>query len=123
MSYEVHAVPGRLRIKIPGMRRNVRLAQEVNHRLNSLFGVESTSANTLTGSVIVCYDPEVITPSTILTFLSRENYIDSTKAVVNEQPAGGTFARASEVACKALLGLALDHAFKGSPLSILAAFI
>lgn len=123
MSYEVHAVPGRLRIKIPNMRRNIRLAQEVNHRLNGLFGVESTSANTLTGSVIVCYDAEVVSSSTILTFLSREGYVDSTKTVSEEQPADDTFARASEVACKALLGLALDHAFKGSPLSILTAFI
>lgn len=123
MSYDLHAVPGRLRIKIPGLRRNRHLADELCRQLNRLYGVESTSANSLTGSVLVCYDSGVISSAAILTFLSRENYIDLTKSVSGEQSKEDAFARVSEAACKALLGLALDRALKGSPLSILTAFI
>lgn len=123
MGYDLHTVPGRLRIKIPGLRRNHRLASELRLRLNSLYGVESTSANTMTGSVLVCYDPGIISNASILTYLSRENYIDLAQSVSSDHHAEDAFARVGQAACKALLGLALDRALKGSPLSILTAFI
>jgi hypothetical protein len=123
MSYYLHDVPGRLRIKIPDLRRNLHLAQELQRLLNSFSGIESTTANTLTGSLVVCYDPEIISSSAILTFLSREKYIDLAKAVSSEQHMEKALARAGQAASKALLGLALDRALQGSPFAILAAFI
>ena len=118
-----HTVPGRLRIKIPGLRRNLRLGKELHELLNRLSGVRSTSANILTGSLVVTYDPKMISSGSILTFLSRERYIDLAKPVRDEQHADDVFARVGEAACKAVIGIALDRALKDSPLSILAALI
>jgi hypothetical protein len=123
MSFYLHDVPGRLRIKIPDLRRNLHLGQELQRLLNSFSGIESTTANTLTGSLVVCYDPEIISSSSILTFLSREKYIDLAKAVSSEQHMEKALSLAGQAASKALLGLALDRALQGSPLAILAAFI
>lgn len=123
MSYYLHDVPGRLRIKIPHLRRNIRLAQELHRLLNSLSGVESTTANTVTGSVLVRYDPEIINSTSILTFLSREKYIDLAQGVSSERDLDKALAHAGQVAAKALLGLALDRALQGSPFAILTAFI
>lgn len=123
MAYYLHDVPGRLRIKIPELRRNLHLAQELHRLLNSVSGVESTTANAVTGSIIVHYDPEITSSSSILTFLAREKYIDLAKAVSSEQHVEKALARAGQVASKALLGIALDRALQGSPFAILTAFI
>lgn len=123
MSYYLHDVPGRLRIKIPDLKRNILLAQELSRLLNDLSGVESATANAVTGSIIVHYDPEITSSSSILTFLAREKHIDLAKAVSSEKHLEKALAHVGRAASKALLGLALDRAFQGSPLSILTALI
>jgi hypothetical protein len=123
MAYYLHDVPGRLRIKIHDLRRNLQLAQDLRRLLNSFSGVESTNANTLTGSVTVHYDPEIISSGSILTFLAGEKYIDLAKTVSSERHMEKTFAQVGQAASKALLGLALDRALQGSPFAILTAFI
>jgi len=123
MCYYLHDVPGRLRIKIPNLRRNLSLAQELVPLLNSLCGVQSATANTVTGSITVHYDPEIISSSSILTFLAGEKYIDLAKAITSEQHMEKAISRVGQAASKALLGLALDRALEGSPFAILTAFI
>jgi hypothetical protein len=123
MGYYLHDVPGRLRIKIPELRRNPRLAMELDRLLNSLFGVESIEANTVTGSVTVRYDHKIISSSAVITFLVREKYIDMTKTVSDERHMENTLAHVSKAVSKALLGVVLDRALEGSPLAILTAFI
>ena len=81
MGYYLHEVPGRLRIQIPALKRSPRRAQEVQDLLEDVSGIKSTSVNTVTGSVIVHYDPEIVNSGAILTLLSREEYIDVTRAV------------------------------------------
>jgi copper chaperone CopZ len=123
MGYYLHEVPGRLRIQIPGLKRNPQRAQDVRDLLESLSGVKSASVNTFTGSILVHYDPEIVHSRTILSLLSREEYIDVSRAISNQQYVEATFSQASHVASKALLGFALDRALAGSPLAILTAFI
>ncbi|MGO9567978.1 MAG: HMA2 domain-containing protein [Desulfomonilaceae bacterium] len=123
MGYYLHEVPGRLRIQISSLKRNSQRAQEVQDLLEDLSGIKSTSVNTVTGSVIVHYDPDIVHSRTILTLLSREEYIDVARAVSSHQYVETTLSKAGHLASKALLGFALDRALQGSPLSILAAFI
>jgi len=52
----VHALPGRVRICFPQIKRNPARAQEVKGILAGLPGVEGVSANTTTGSVVIEYD-------------------------------------------------------------------
>jgi hypothetical protein len=126
MSYYLHEVPGRLRVRIPALRRNARDAQEIQRLLKSLSGIISTSVNTMTGSVTVNYDPEFVSSVAILTLLSREGYIDVAEVLPSRQQVQrteGSIGQVGKVVSKALLGIALDRALQGTPLSILTAFI
>ncbi|MBI5251747.1 MAG: hypothetical protein HY912_19820 [Desulfomonile tiedjei] len=123
MAYYVHEVPGRLRIKIPNLKRNPQLAEDLQELLNSLSGINSISVNTVIGSMIVLYDPETVSSGAILTFLSREGYIDVAKAISSEQHLEQALGAVGKAASKALIGFALDRALQGSPFAILAAFI
>ena len=123
MTYYFHEVPGRLRIKIPALRRNSILAADIHDLLDGLSGIESTSVNIVTGSIIVHYDPERLSSCAILTLLSREEYIDMAKGLSTERQLENTLSSVGHLASKALLGFALDRALQGSPFAILTAFI
>lgn len=123
MGYYLHEIPGRLRIKIPALRRNQENAREIQVLLRNLSGVKTTSVNTVTGSMIVNYDPEFLSSSAILAFLSRERYIDLAEAVSSQEYIEKSLGSIGRAASKALLGLALDRALQGSPLSILTVLI
>ncbi len=123
MAVYLHEVPGRLRIQIPALKRSPLRAQQVQDLLEDLSGIKSTSVNTVTGSIIIHYDPDILHSGAILTLLSREEYIDLASAVPSHQYVETALSKAGQVASKALLGFALDRALQGSPLSILTAFI
>jgi len=123
MAFYLHEVPGRLRIQIPALKRSPLRAQEVQDLLEDLSGIKSTSVNTVTGSIVIHYDPDIVHSRTILTLLSREEYIDVTRADPSHQYVETALSKAGHVASKALIGFALDRALQGSPLSILTAFI
>ncbi len=123
MAFYLHEVPGRLRIQIPALKRSPLRAQEVQDLFEDLPGIKSTSVNTVTGSIIIHYDSDILHSRSIMTLLSREEYIDSARAVSSHQYVETALSKAGHVASKALLGFALDRALQGSPLSILTAFI
>lgn len=57
MTSYVHHLPGRLRIKLPSLKRNARYAATLQTTLSALPGVRDVRVNTLTGSLLVGYDP------------------------------------------------------------------
>jgi Heavy metal associated domain 2 len=58
----VHAMPGRVRIKISRLKGKVVAAREIQDRLSEVRGVQRVEANSVTGSVLVLYDPEQMDP-------------------------------------------------------------
>jgi hypothetical protein len=56
----VHAIPGRIRLKVAGMRGNPRMADEVEERLVGMQGVRTVEASPVTGSVLVVFDTEEV---------------------------------------------------------------
>jgi hypothetical protein len=52
----VHAIPGRIRLKVASVRDNSPLASELRHRLAAIPGVKQVEANPRTGSVLILYD-------------------------------------------------------------------
>jgi copper chaperone CopZ len=56
----MHAVPGRLRLKVAKVRRDADFAREVRSRLGPLSGIQSVEVNPATGSVLVCYDTRTL---------------------------------------------------------------
>jgi len=74
-SLYVHALEGRLRIKIPKVKGAAGEAQEVERYLRQFTGVEDVSANPVTGSVLILYNPRLIDQGDIFSFLKEVGYL------------------------------------------------
>jgi hypothetical protein len=62
----VHAVPGRIRLKISRLKRDPKYAVAIRDRLLTLPGVRRVEANPLTASVVVSYnDPATTLPALV----------------------------------------------------------
>ncbi|MDR3603382.1 MAG: hypothetical protein P4L38_02015 [Syntrophaceae bacterium] len=123
MGFYVHETPGRLRLKIPSLKRNVELADELTLLLCEKQGIDSIEVNALTGSIKINFDESQVTSTTLLNLLSQEGHIDLAKLVSSSRYMDTVFSQAGWVASKAIVGLALDKALEGSSLSIIAALI
>lgn len=53
----VHFLPGRVRVKLSGLKGNTALAREVQHTLVAIDGIQHVEVSPITGSVLVLYDP------------------------------------------------------------------
>jgi hypothetical protein len=62
----VHAVPGRLRFRSTILKAQPDLAAELIGRMRRIPGVAHVSLNPITGSLVVCYDPAVISAETVV---------------------------------------------------------
>jgi copper chaperone CopZ len=123
MSYYVHDVPGRLRVKIPTLKGNAATAEKIQELLKTLCGIRDITASTVTGSVIVNYDNDTVSSRQILDILKNEGHFDASRAVTNEEYIQSAFTKAGNVVGKALFGLFVEKAFKGTPLSLLTVLI
>jgi copper chaperone CopZ len=123
MSPYVHNVPGRMRVKIPVLRNNKSKVLEIQETLSLLEGVEEISANTVTGSIVVNYDPDALKPWEILGLLEDSGYLNQSKTIANDSSLNNGSSVAGEAIGKAIFGWAVGKAFERSGLSILAAFI
>lgn len=54
----VHALPGRVRLKVARLRGDPALAREAQTRLAGVPGITAIEANPTTGSLLVCFEPE-----------------------------------------------------------------
>jgi hypothetical protein len=52
----VHASPGRIRLKVAGVKDNPVLAEEIRRRIATAQGVQQVETNPITGSVLVLYN-------------------------------------------------------------------
>src|SRR5262245_16397987 len=65
------AVPGRLRVRVEGLRRSPSLATRIVERLVALAPVASASANPITGSVLVIFDVTRVTANQLVVEIVR----------------------------------------------------
>lgn len=75
VSTYVHALEGRLRIKLPKIKRALREALEVELRLEQVAGVEEVCANPTTGNVLILYNPRILKQGEIISFLMELGYL------------------------------------------------
>lgn len=123
MIYYLHEIPGRIRVKIPAMKRNPALAEEVCAFSLGIHGVTSAVPNTLTGSLIVLYDPERTSSDEILEALDRHKYFDRARAVTSDEYIRNKVSRATHIVSKAMGGAFMDVALEGSGLGFLSVLI
>ena len=55
-----HALPGRVRLKIPGVKDNPELARQAQEKLGRVPGVQRVEANPATGSLLILYDSALL---------------------------------------------------------------
>ena len=56
----VHALPGRVRVKLPRLQGNAALAREIERTLTPLESIQHVETSTTTGSVLVLYEPRLL---------------------------------------------------------------
>ncbi len=103
-----HAIDGRMRLGIPGVKGSWAKAQELKDRIVNYQGIYDVRPNPTTGNVLIVYDPQRISQYDILKSLCELGYLSnggSTAAGLQTISAGGSdwgsaFAR---VALEALL--------------------
>lgn len=123
MKYYIHELPGRLRIKIPTLRKNQRLAMEIDHLLFDLIGVNDINVNTITGSVVINFDPKTITTDAILGALAEKGHINIKDLMESRNERADVYQMVGEAASRAIFGFAIEKAFAGSPYLILTALV
>lgn len=123
MSYYLHDVPGRLRIKTPLIKRNEKLAKHVERFLAQINGIQSVTTNPLTGSITMTYDEKKVSSRMLLDTLQTRGIFDSARAVTNDQYVRSTASKASQVVYKAVVGAFVERAFEGSALSLLTVLL
>lgn len=84
-----HYIRGRLRLRVPSMRGDSRLALFVEKALGCVRGIESVSANPILGTVLVKFDERAISPEIVITAVSRcfdfQNAVKSRRSIVGNE--------------------------------------
>lgn len=74
----LHHVPGRLRVRLPALKRDAAAAAALRSDLLAIPGVRSALANSWTGSLTIHYDRKRFEPAELWTALLRLGYIERT---------------------------------------------
>lgn len=113
--HHVHHVPGRLRIRIPELKRDADKSQAFAKALRGIAGVQVVETNVLTGSLLVYYEEKVTNERAILRVLGIEHAIPAPSS------AGST--RLERKVADAVLWYALEKAVERSVPLLLAALL
>jgi hypothetical protein len=112
-----------MRIKIPAIQHRSRKAEDIQQLLLQHEGVEHVRTTTLTGSVVVHYDPDLITPDEIVNILRYENFVDETRLAPYDAHLFTSTHRAGRALGRAAVSWAVGRALEGSGLGFLAVLI
>lgn len=123
MSYYVHNVPGRLRVKTPAVKRNKDVADEIRKTLSTINGIATVDINLTTGSILINYNPATVQYKDIVGMLQRKGYFDTSKAITNDQYIQTAASKAGNIVGKAIFGTFVEKAFEGSALSLITLLI
>jgi len=123
MSYYIHNVPGRLRVKTPLVKRNQEVADEIRKILSTMSGIATVDINLTTGSILINYNPKQVGDKEIVNTLQRKGYFDTSKALNNDQYLHEAASQAGNFVGKVIFGTVVDKALEGSALSLISLFI
>jgi hypothetical protein len=104
LSHYVHSIPGRLRVKTPAIKKNSAEAKKVERLLISIRGIQSLQINLTTGSVLVLYNADDLTPEYLLGVLFVAGYIEPTKVVTHDEVVHSALTRAGKTVGSLVVG-------------------
>lgn len=108
MAHYIHHVPGRLRIRTPRLKRDTIRAEAAEALVLTIDGVTAARANSMTGSLTVGYQRDVVSAETILDALALRGYYQPELVQHADHQLPAMAARAGNVLGKALFGMALE---------------
>jgi hypothetical protein len=106
VSSYVHALEGRLRIKIPEVKAAPSQAREVESHLQLLTGMEEVAANPLTGNVLILYDPTLLREDQIISTLQELGFLEEASP---RSKGDGMAERLTSVVASSLMEVALTR--------------
>jgi hypothetical protein len=115
MNSLIHHVPGRLRVRVPAIKKSGHQAALLSAALQETHGISSAEPNVVTGSIVILYDQRSISGDAILSFLRERGDIGC------EGPRAGVRMR-NELA-EAVLWYCLEIAVERTVLSMLGAIL
>ena len=65
----VHLTPGRIRLKVPGLKRNDYLAEKIHNALENIEGIDQVGTNLLTGTVLVHFNENIFHGPSIIIWI------------------------------------------------------
>ena len=103
----LHMLDGRLRVKVADVKGSPRVAALVEAQLSELQGVERVSANPLTGSVLVLYDPTEVDVEAIIEVLRAGGYVRHSSG--EARPTSSLSSGLGSIMLRATTEFALQH--------------
>jgi copper chaperone CopZ len=122
MECYLHHVPGRLRVRMPAIRNNAQITSEVEG-LFDIYGVDNLKINPLTGSVVIHFDPALVSHDQILQILKTKGLFDESCIVNDDEKIQQASRTAVTKAGRAVMGYAIGKVLEASGFSLLAALI
>ena len=113
MSYYIHQIPGRLRIKTPLLKRGQN-DREVRMLLGPIEGINSVTVNPVTGSIVIEYAPLEVGAEEILDVLKRAGYFDRSKAMTNDEYIHAKVSKTGRIVLGAVSGAFVETALGSS---------
>jgi Heavy metal associated domain 2 len=129
MSMHLHHVRGRLRIRVPAVKGCIAQARALEASLTTIQGITHVECRTVTGSVIVHYDPSTVDAVALLRSLGHEDVSPELSKVSPASAPGITSVaqrRPNRLAAKtvqAILWFALENAAERALPLLLAAVL
>ncbi|MBV8520996.1 MAG: heavy-metal-associated domain-containing protein [Acetobacteraceae bacterium] len=69
-----HHLPGRLRLRSPSLKSDIRVGEEAHRHLAQIEGVTSVTVNPCAGSLLLRYDPAVLPSEKVIEVLAAHGY-------------------------------------------------
>jgi len=126
VSHYIHHIPGRLRVRSAAIRRNEFRAEALKALLKSAEGVNSAEVNTLTGSIVVRYDPALTSGQSVADMLRDRGYLTSSTLGDTSAPARDLAAFGGEIGglvAKKVATYAIETAVERSMFALVAALL
>ena len=110
MSIYQHVLHGRLRIKVSEVKRQPQQAAEVEQALRQLDGVREVQANPMTGSVLVLFQPELVSPEHIVRTLQSLGCLSSMESPASQASFGQDMSqRLAETVVQSVFEMAMQR--------------
>ena len=119
----IHHVPGRLRVKLQAIKRSPQNAECARGLVESLRGVISAEANTLTGSIVIKFDAKATKPVAILNVLQNHGYLGPSEFGARPDHSVSLGTQVIDALAKAFLNAVVERILERSAIRLIAALI